>query len=76
MPCYKIALTKESELLIEYSSDDGVPRYLYSSETGAPIVTDCLPKDFNNIIITINHYQLIAALKAMARDAPGDYSGG
>jgi hypothetical protein len=75
MPCYKIALTKWNELLIEYS-DDGVARYIYSSETGAPVMTECLPGDFDSIVVTINHYQLIAALKAMARDAPGDYSGG
>jgi hypothetical protein len=75
MPCYKIALTEDNALFIEYSSDDGFRRYIYSSETGAPVTTGLQPGDCD-IVITINHYQLIAALKAMARDAPGDYSGG
>lgn len=75
MTCYKIAPTKWNELLIEYSND-GVTRCIYSSATGAPVMTECISGDFDNIVVTINHYQLIAALKAMARDAPGDYSGG
>jgi hypothetical protein len=68
---WKIFLTQSYNLVIEFGDGKAC---LYSAVNGGLIVHNGPSADWGEPRIAINHYQLMKALKAMAQDAPGDYS--
>ncbi len=71
---WKIFLTQDGGLVIEFGTLGAGAACLYSARNGGLIMHNGPSADWGKPLIAINHNQLMQALEAMAQDAPGDYS--